>query len=197
MLLGGSASFPGNAAAKHAFSRARSVYWSVHFCASWAFLNGIFFPLSPRLLACAVDRFCVWQSTGQSWRAKEPPCERKCLPLENKPSQTCGECQVGEPSGSLSFRCCERRFSWAEAHFALRICPEVLPGVHRHWKTRCTGMTGSYKLASYRHCLFMRCYGCLLSYYYFCQRSRPPQFTLDIARVHTTVTHTCRFIVAS
>ena len=30
-LLGGSASFPGNAAAKRAFSRARSVYCSVHF----------------------------------------------------------------------------------------------------------------------------------------------------------------------
>ena len=33
-LLGGSASFPGNAAAKRAFSRARSVYCSVHFRAS-------------------------------------------------------------------------------------------------------------------------------------------------------------------
>ena len=33
-LLGGSASFPGKAAAKRAFSRARSVYCSVHFRAS-------------------------------------------------------------------------------------------------------------------------------------------------------------------
>ena len=68
-LLGGSASFPGNAATKSAFSRARSVYCSVS-GSQW--------------------RRFVGQSTGKSWRVKINLHVRESVShCKGYPSQTC------------------------------------------------------------------------------------------------------------
>ena len=69
--LGGSASFPGNAAAKRTFSRVHGPCTApltsvLRELSQWRCLP----PTSPRLLACADDRFWVSQSTGQSWKVK-------------------------------------------------------------------------------------------------------------------------------
>ena len=91
---------------KRAFSRAPSVYWSVHFRASqWRRLLPAFSApsgLCCRSFPCLTERWTELESEN------EPPRKRKRLSLrrkENKPITGDGGRRVGAPSGSLSFGC--------------------------------------------------------------------------------------------
>ena len=96
-LLGGSASFPGNAATKSTFSRARSVYWSVY-CSVRVSQRRRFHPAfstSPGLC-------CQWSPCWtEHWTELEseniPPRKRKRLSLQrlSEPDLLNGQWRMG------------------------------------------------------------------------------------------------------